>query len=133
MEDPNKFEKYRAHIDTHSVPIPVAKEPTRCRKYLGGLIPWAWLCAAARLPGRAFHVGIIIRFLLSVTKKSTFPLSGARLREFGINRNAGYRALKWLERAGLIQVVRHPGRQPRITVLEAPVPALDPGGENEAP
>jgi hypothetical protein len=36
---------------------------------------------------------------------------------FGLDRNAKYRALAWLEKAGLISVVRKAGRAPLVTIL----------------
>jgi DNA-binding GntR family transcriptional regulator len=40
------------------------------------------------------------------------------LDEWGVKRHAAYRALKALEREGLIQVIRGPGRSPRVTLLQ---------------
>ena len=44
--------------------------------FLKGLILWAWLQAAGRLPGRAFHVAVVIRLLAGMSKGA--PVSLAR-------------------------------------------------------
>jgi hypothetical protein len=47
-------------------------------------------------------------------------LAGGR---FGLDRNAKYRALTWLEDAGLVSVERKLGRAPVVTILSpAPPP-----------
>jgi hypothetical protein len=37
--------------------------------------------------------------------------------EFGLDRNAKYRTLAWLEKAGLVKVERRRGRPPIVTLL----------------
>jgi hypothetical protein len=44
-------------------------------------------------------------------------LSNRASQRFGIDRNAKYRALGWLERAGLVIVERQLGRAPVVTIL----------------
>jgi len=88
----------------------------RNHRFLKGPIPFPYLLKASNLPGRALHVFIAIWFLHGVTRKKTFNLNNSLLREFGVQRHAGYRALKELEKAGLISVVRCRGRNPQITI-----------------
>jgi hypothetical protein len=45
------------------------------------------------------------------------PLSNTSSIRFGLDRNAKYRALVWLEGAGLIAVERKLGRAPLVTIL----------------
>ena len=85
-------------------------------RFLKGPIPLPYLIRASILTGRAFLVFIVIWFLHGVTKNKTFSLKNSLLREFGVQRHAGYRALKKLEKAGLISVVRCQGRNPQITI-----------------
>jgi hypothetical protein len=85
--------------------------------FLKGPIPMRWLNHAASLPGKALHVGIIAWFLAGIEGKATIRFSQARLREMGILRNAGYRALDALENAGLVKVERKAGRLPIVTIL----------------
>ena len=100
---------------------PVSRKPPRHRqgeKFLKGPIPWEWLTQAAKLPGKAFEVGIALWFLAGVQRKRTVTLSGSALRDLEVSRFAGYRALSALEKTGLVSVQRHPGRNPIVTILE---------------
>lgn len=87
-------------------------------RFLRGPIPWAWVERAARLPGRAWHVGTAIWFEAFVTKSRTIALSGERLCELGVSRHQKSDALKALERAGLIAIDQAPGCSPRVTLLD---------------
>lgn len=111
-------------VDGARLPVAAARSrvPARPRApgslYLKGPIDWDWLAAAGRLPGKALHVAIALRLLCALRRSNTVPLSSDRLLELGVRRHAGYRALVCLEQAGLVQVTRHSGRQPRVTVLD---------------
>ena len=100
----------------HRLPRPRAGE-----KFLRGPIPLDWLSTAARLPGKSLHVAIAIWFTASLAKSATVPLSNIAGLPFGLDRNAKYRALQWLEEAGLITVQRQLGRSPVVTLLELKV------------
>jgi len=89
-------------------------------KFLKGPIPWDWLCCASALPGKALHVATALWHLAGLKNNRTVPLSGSIIRELGIERHASYRGLKQLEKAGLVSVVRHAGRNPIVTLLELP-------------
>jgi DNA-binding GntR family transcriptional regulator len=56
---------------------------------------------------------------------SVAPLQG----ELGVSRTAAYRALRLLERAHLIAVVRHKGRKPIVRLLDhqRSQPMISPG------
>lgn len=99
----------------------VSRKPPRHRqseKFLRGPIPLNWIAQAARLPGKAFQVGMALWFLSGIKRSRTVALSGSVLEEFGVNRYAAYRGLKVLEDAGLVSAKRHPGRNPIVTILE---------------
>jgi hypothetical protein len=91
-------------------------------KFLKGPIPWKWLTQAAQLPGKAIHVGIVLWFLAGIKLRRTVALSGSILRDFGVDRYAGYRGLKTLEGASLVSVNRHPGRNSLVTILDLEEP-----------
>ena len=86
--------------------------------FLKGPVPWPWLSAAARLPGRALHVAVGIRLLVGMKKTNRIALSVSWLAELGLSRHAAYRGLKALEGRGLVSVDRHLGRKPMITVID---------------
>jgi hypothetical protein len=110
------------------------RKPPRHRqgeKFLKGPIPWEWLTEAANQPGQAIHVGIALWQLSGMTDEKTVALSGTLLKDLGVSRFAGYRSLTALEKAGLVSVQRHPGRNPIVTILEFKKP--EQGGRNVMP
>jgi hypothetical protein len=114
--DPKKLslpEGYRATSPSKNPPRHKAGE-----KFLKGPIPWKWVAQAARMPGKAFHVAIVVWFLAGIKLRRKIALSGSALRGLGVNRHSGYRGLKALEMAGLVSVSRHPGRNSMVTILD---------------
>jgi hypothetical protein len=59
-------------------------------------------------------------FMAGLRKSRTVPVSNVSGLQFGLDRNAKYRALEWLENAKLISVERQVGRAPIVTILEPP-------------
>jgi hypothetical protein len=108
------------NIPTKKVALPYERERTdkKAQLFLRGPINYLQLVKASNLPGRSIHVFIAICFLYGVTKSKTFKLKNSLLREFGVKRKAGYRALRALENAGLVSVVRKNGSNPMVTILE---------------
>jgi DNA-binding transcriptional ArsR family regulator len=88
-------------------------------RFLKGPIPWSWIAAAAALPSRALLVGLCLWRLVGAMKNDTFSFGNSDLRALGIDRATKSRALRALERAGLIKVARQPGRFPKVTLLGA--------------
>ncbi len=95
---------------------------TRTKRFLKGPIPLNWLGTAAKQSGKALHVGIALWFLSGLKRSRKVALSQSILSLFGVSRYSGYRGLTELEKAGLVSVVRHPGRNPIVTILQ---PAAD--------
>lgn len=88
------------------------------RPCLHGPVPLDWLSSAARLPGRSLHAGIALWHATAVARSATVPLSNLAGIRFGLDRNAKYRALAWLEEAGLVSVERKLGRAPMVTIVD---------------
>jgi hypothetical protein len=86
-------------------------------------IPIGWLSAAARLPGKSLHTGVALWCEAGSATSKTIPLSNVFSLDFGVDRNAKYRALTWLERAGLVTVERKLGRAPVVTIVRPEPPA----------
>ena len=111
------------NFDTRNHPLPGQKQPTpksgRIKgKFLKGPIPWSWLSRAALLQGTALSVGLCIWFLSGVTNQRKIKLSKKLVLEFGVSRSSYYRALKSLEKADLVSVERHLGRNMIVTLKE---------------
>lgn len=98
-------------------------------RFLKGPIPLSWLEVAAALPGRSLHAGLALWYAAGLTRSASVPMSNISGLRFGLDRNAKYRALDWLEEAGLIIVERKLGRAPVVTLVslrEPPDRPVDP-------
>jgi hypothetical protein len=84
-----------------------------------GPIPLEWLLQAARLPGRALHVGLALWHQAGLVRTSQVALSMKLMRSMGVGRCAVYRGLHALEDAELVAVARQRGRKPQVTILDA--------------
>jgi hypothetical protein len=100
-----------------------AKWPPRHRPgeaFLKGPIPWPWLTAAARLPGKALQVSLLLWKLAGCRKSRAVPFCLARGAEVGVSRKGARLALRCLEAAGLVRVQYLPGQALQVTLLEWP-------------
>ena len=104
---------------------PCSSRPARLLQPIRVRIPIDWLSAAARLPGKSLHTGVALWCEAATATSSTIPLSNVCSLHFGVDRNAKYRALAWLERAGLVTVERKLGRSPVVTIQHTPVKPLE--------
>ena len=113
------LEEFRIQKNSSLVPARSRKGSKKPHSgaFLKGPIPLSWLKAAACLPGRTLHIGIVLWFLVGVHKLNAVKFSYRQAGEFGIGRHAAYRGLTKLERAGLVTVHRHRGRSPVVKVL----------------
>lgn len=124
-EDKFSPERLRWPLNSPTAPVaPAAPIPRRRRgRFLKGPVPLDWIGAAASLPGKALAVAMALRYQQGLRRSDTVRLTSARLRPFGIDRQAARRGLIQLETAGLVQVERHPGRAALVTIRECPVAA----------
>lgn len=99
-----------------SLPPRLAR-PKRGEHFLKGPVPLRWLQTAARLPGKSLHAGVALWYVAGLTRSPCVPLSNIAGDKFGLDRNAKYRALAWLEGAGLVKVERKLGRAPVVTIV----------------
>lgn len=91
----------------------------RQQPFLKGPIPANWLGKAAKLPGKALHVGLAVWFVAGLAKRRRVKLERKALRLFGVDRrHTVYRALERLEAAGLVAVDRGKGRFPQVEINE---------------
>lgn len=116
------LESLKIPVGTLPGVTPPAQKTHRERKvrpgaFLKGPVPLDWLARAACLPGRALHVAIVACYLAGLRNEPTVKLSPSTLRLFGADRHAAGRALEALQDAGLLQVERHRGRAPVVTLI----------------
>ncbi|MCP4780661.1 MAG: hypothetical protein GY877_07890 [Hyphomicrobium sp.] len=83
-----------------------------------GPLHWGWI-TAAQLPGKSLHAGLALWAIGELQNSRVVTLSNITSLRFGLDCNAKYRALAWLEDAGLISVERKAGHAPLVTILEA--------------
>ena len=86
--------------------------------FVKGPIPGEWIGRAATLPGKTLHVALALWYVAGLGKRRRVKLTGKVLERFGVGRDAGYGGLKRLEAAGLVEVERHSGRCPWVTICE---------------
>jgi hypothetical protein len=91
---------------------------TRPDRFIKGPIPLPWFVKAAALPGKAPIVALVLWWIRGLCRSATFPLKRQATNVFSVSPDAAYDALKRLEEAGLIRVLRHCGRSPVVTVLD---------------
>lgn len=104
---------------------PRARFARQANPFVKGPIPLSWITGAARQRGHALHVGLAVWYLVGILRSLTVELRPSVLRAFGVSRFAAYRALDVLAQAGLVEVTRHRGRSPVVTVLaDVDPPAL---------
>jgi hypothetical protein len=121
MIDPEKLKI--SYTGTKAPSSNSSKAPTHTpgEHFLRGPIPMNWLTAASRASrkGCGFKVSIAIWYLSGLNRQArTIKLAGSVLRDMGVKRHASYRGLAALEDAKLIEVIRHPGRSPIVTILD---------------
>ena len=86
-------------------------------KFIAGPIPVSWMCHASKLGVKTLLVGLALWHIKGLRKSNTFIVSNLMLRDWGIQADAKSRALRKLERAGLIRVEQQGKRSPQVTLL----------------
>ena len=77
---------------------------------------------------------VALWFVGGMQKSRVVLLSNITSLQFGLDRNAKYRGLGWLEGAGLVTVERKIGRAPIVTINDAgSLPPFDPTNSGAGP
>jgi hypothetical protein len=123
-EDDDPFDPAALALSPSERATIVAKQTASKRRlksghsFIPGPIPLNWIQLAAKLPGRAVYVGVLLWRDLKLQKSSVIKFSVTRAAGPGLHPNTIRRALLSLERAGLVRVERRSGRHPRVELLE---------------
>ena len=94
-----------------------AKHLRRGRQFIKGPVPMPWVERAARLPGKALAVGLLLWFRHGMGGGALITVSRPLMERFGVSRKAAGRALTALEQAGLIRADRAAGRLARTRIV----------------
>jgi DNA-binding transcriptional ArsR family regulator len=86
-------------------------------KFIAGPIDVSWVVQAKRLGATPLLVGLALWYLKKLRQADTFMVSNLMLQEWGVQPDAKGRALRALERAGLIRVERCGKRSPHVTLI----------------
>jgi DNA-binding transcriptional ArsR family regulator len=86
-------------------------------KFIAGPIDVSWVVQAKRLGATPLLVGLALWHLKRLRQADTFTVSNLMLQEWGVQPDAKSRALRALERAGLIRVERRGKRSPHVTLV----------------
>ena len=86
-------------------------------RFLRGPVPLEQLATAARLPGSALAVLLLIHHQTAVSGLTAVRLPAGLLSEFGIDRGRKARALRALEGVHLVRVTRARGRAVLVSLL----------------
>ena len=100
--------------------------------FLRGPVPMTWLLIASEGGNSALCVGIILWHISGKRKGLlTFSVSNYALAKWGVDRKQKYRALRYLEKAGLISTKQVGHASIEVTILCAfgEVPGEDPEDE----
>ena len=122
MSHPDPFDPEYLRLSDEPISVDPSPRPPRHRPgqwFLRGPVPWPWLEQAARLPGRALALSLCL-WRQANRRRSRIVSLSLRRAGLGLNTSAARRALKTLEAACLVSVLRRPGRGLEITILDAP-------------
>lgn len=86
-------------------------------KFIAGPVDVLWVVRASQLGVKALLVGLALWHLKKLRQTDTFTVSNLMLLEWGVQPDAKTRALRALERAGLIGVERRGKRSPQVTLI----------------
>jgi hypothetical protein len=102
-------------------PPPKPSPRTRQREaFLKGPIPWAWLEVAARLPGKALQVALLLWREAGCCKRRTVTFCLLHGQRLGMGEDTTRRSVRRLASAGLVTVRHRPGRGLEVTILDLP-------------
>jgi hypothetical protein len=123
--DPFDPDRWVMPADLGPTLAPAAKKrrsPRTCQadRFLKGPVPWPWLRRAMALPGKALAVGLMLWLQRGITGRRTVLFCLARAAAEGIPITTGRRAIRELERAGLVMIHRKPGQGLEVTLLDVP-------------
>jgi DNA-binding transcriptional ArsR family regulator len=86
-------------------------------KFIAGPIDVSWVVQASRLGVKALLVGLALWHLKKLRQADTFIVSNLMVQDWGVQPDAKNRALRKLEKAGLIRIKRQGKRSPQVSLI----------------
>ncbi len=110
-----------ARLSPASVAARTSQQASRGKQFVRGPIPMPWLERAAKLPGKALAVGLLLWFRRGFDPDGTEPITvtPTRLARLGVSPKAGAAAIRRLKKAGLLTAEFGRGRCPRVMLRVA--------------
>lgn len=87
-------------------------------KFIAGPVDVIWLSRARKLGVTALWVGLALWFLRGLRRSDSFVVSNLIMQEWDVRPDAKSRALRKLEKAGLITITQIGKRSPRVTLVK---------------
>jgi DNA-binding transcriptional ArsR family regulator len=101
--------------------------------FIKGPLQVQWLLQARLLGVTALSVGLCLWYLRGLRGTDSVVLSNITVREWGVSPDAKARALRALEKAGLVTIERRGKRSPLVTILTLQEAAKKVGADPRGP
>lgn len=108
----------RKHVVETEIDTGVGKPRRLQERFLKGPIPLRLIARAAKLPGGCLGVYLAVHHRTALTKTPKVTLPKELLTQFGISRDSKARALKQLDKAGLVMLENQKGRAARVMLSD---------------
>jgi hypothetical protein len=123
--DPFAPDRWKMDADSVETHVPTGTKqrklrPLKSGRFLKGPVPWHWLRHAMMLRGKALAVGLILWREAGCQKSRTVYFSLAHAAAEGIPTTTARRAIRALERAGLVTICRKPGHGLEVMLCDLP-------------
>ena len=100
-------------------------EESKSEFFIHPQISLAWVQALSRCGSLCVHVGIVMRFRHLLEKSDTISATSKKFESFCVSKHQKLRALKKMERAGLIRIEQQPGSNPKVVAVDPLPPILE--------
>jgi hypothetical protein len=115
--DPSDFRVVQGGAASPKAIVPKRPAAAVGRAFIAGPVDLAWLSQARTLGVTALWVGLLLWHLKGLKRADRFIVSNLFTQKWGVLPDAKARALRALERAGLISVQRSDRRSPLVTLI----------------
>jgi DNA-binding transcriptional ArsR family regulator len=116
--DPSRLRIDRGNLAPSPRVTPGGRRASSVRgKFIAGPVDVVWLSQARKLGVTALWVGLGLWFMRGLKRSDSFIVSNLMMQEWDVLPDAKSRALRALEKAGLITIEPRAKRSPRVTLV----------------